>query len=182
MTGKLDHDFGPSVGLHSIGQWASLSAAGADYGATDMFERQQLSVPVGGYVAALPTSAINAAQVCPYTPATNPAAIAVTRNQIQVKSVEGDLWGQTEVTARFKVFGLKNNLAAGVEGGQEISDPIRSSYTINKVNTVPSTVLLSPNAADAFAGTGYITPSLVRPTSKSVGLYFVDTMHLGRFL
>ena len=139
-----------------------------------------VSVPVGGFVAALPTNAINTALACPYTPATNPAAIAVNRNQIQIKSVEGDLWDQTEVTVRFKAFGLQNNLAGGVEGGQEISNPIRNSYTINKINTVPPTNLLNPNPADVFAGTGYIT-SIVHTKSDSVGLYFVDTVHLGRF-
>ena len=91
---------------------------------------------------------------CPYTPATNPAAIAVNRNQIQVKSVEGDLWGQAEVTVRFKAAGIGNNFGAGVEGGQEISDPIRSSYTINKINTVPSTNLVTPNPAARLVGRG----------------------------
>ena len=68
---------------------------------------------------------------------------------------------------------------AGVEGGQEISNPIRSSYTINKINTVPSTMLVDPNAQQPFAGTGYIT-SIVHTKSESVGLYFVDTIKLGR--
>ncbi len=178
-TAKLEHDFSPSVSLHSIGRWAYYPRQ-AQITEPQICSNASVSVPVGGFVAALPTSAINTALVCPYTPATNPAAIAVNRNQIQTKSVEGDLWDQTEVTVRFKAFGLKNNLAAGVEGGQEISNPIRSSYTINKVNTVPSTVLLNPNPADAFAGTGYIT-SIVHTKSDSVGLYFVDTVHLGRF-
>ena len=180
VTGKLDHDFSPSVSLHSIARWANYPRQ------TQITEPQicsnaSVSVPVGGFVAALPTSSINTAQVCPFTPASNPATIAVNRNQIQTKSVEGDLWDQTEVTARFKLLGLKNNLAAGVEGGQETSNPIRSSYTINKINTVPSTNLVTPNAADAFAGTGYVT-SVVHTKSKSVGLYFVDTVHLGRFV
>jgi catecholate siderophore receptor len=69
---------------------------------------------------------------------------------------------------------------AGVEGGQEISNPIRTSYTINKVNTVPTATLVSPNAQQPFAGTGYIA-SVVHTKSKSVGLYFVDTLKLGRF-
>jgi catecholate siderophore receptor len=47
------------------------------------------------------------------------------------------------------------------------------------VNTVPATNLLHPNPADSFGGTGYIT-SKVHTTSKSAGVYFVDTVHLGR--
>src|SRR5258708_20689100 len=123
--------------------------------------------------------AVNTALPCPYTASSEPTTMVVSRNQNQTKSVEGDLWDQTEVTARFKLLGVRNNLAAGVEGGQEISNPIRSSYTINKINTVPATNLVTPNAADAFAGTGDVT-SIVHTKSQSVGLYFVDTVHLGR--
>ena len=42
---------------------------------------------------------------CAYTPASDPSHdYVVNRNQIQIKSVEGDLWDQTEVTARFKTL------------------------------------------------------------------------------
>ena len=121
---------------------------------------------------------MNTGLPCPYTASSDPSTIIVNRNQIQTKSVEGDLWNQTEVTARFKVLGVPNNLAAGVEGGQEISNPIRYSYTINKINTVPSTSLLNPNAQQPFSGTQYIT-SIVHTKSESVGVYFVDTLKLG---
>jgi catecholate siderophore receptor len=103
----------------------------------------------------------------------------VNRNQIQTKSVEGDLWDQTEVSAQFKTWGARHDLVAGAEGGQEISNPIRYSYTINKINTVPDTTLLDPNEAQPFGGTGYIT-SIVHTKAKSVGVYFVDTVKLGR--
>ncbi len=43
----------------------------------------------------------------------------------------------------------------------------------------PTRRLLNPNEAQPFAGTGYIT-SIVHTKSKSVGLYFIDTMKLGR--
>src|ERR1700735_3850777 len=82
------------------------------------------------------------------------------------------------MTARFKVLGIRNALVAGVEGGQEISNPIRYSYTINKINTVPSTSLLNPNTPQRFSGTQYIT-SIVHTKSESVGIYFVDTVKLG---
>jgi catecholate siderophore receptor len=180
VTGRLEHDFSPSVSLHSIARWANYPRQ-AQITEPQICLNASVSVPVGGYVSALPTNAINTGLVCPYTPASNPVTIAVNRNQIQTTSVEGDLWDQTEVTARFELLGLRNNLAAGVEGGQEISNPIRSSYTINKINTVPSTSLVTPNPADAFAGTGYIT-SVVHTKSDSVGLYFVDTVHLNKWV
>ena len=152
MTGKVDHDFSPAVSLHSIGRWANYPRQ-AQITEPQICSNAGVSVPVGGWVSALPTNAVNSALACTYTPDTSPSAITVNRNQLQIKSVEGDLWGQTEVTARFKALGLRNNLAAGVEGGQEISNPIRTSYTINKINTVPSTNLLNPNPADSFGGT-----------------------------
>lgn len=178
LTGKLDHDFGHDVAIHSIARWANYPRQ-AQITEPQICSNASVSVPVGGIVAKLPTSAINSTKACAYTPASNPATIAVNRNQLQIKSVEGDLWDQTELTARFKVLGIANNFAGGLEGGQEISNPIRTSYTIGGINTVPSTNLLNPNPHDSFGGTGYLS-TVVHTKSKSAGAYFVDTIHLGR--
>jgi len=148
------------------------------------------SVPVGGWVApigtanvnaTLPTNAVNTTLPCTYTKATPASQITVNRNQLQIKSVEGDLWDQTEVTAKFKVFGIRNDFAGGVEGGQEISNPIKYSYTENKINSVTPTNLANPTPSDVFSGTGYIA-SITHVKSDSVGVYFVDTMKLGRWV
>jgi catecholate siderophore receptor len=179
LTLKADHEFSPNLNLHTIFR-------GANYPRQAMITEPQIcsnaaaSVPMGGFVSSLPTSAVNSKLPCAFTPASDPNTIIVNRNQIQVKSVEGDLWNQTEVTSRFKTFGIKHALVAGVEGGQEISNPIRTSYTLNSINTVPTATLINPNAQQPFAGTGYIT-SIVHTKSKSVGLYFVDTLKLGRY-
>jgi catecholate siderophore receptor len=179
LTLKADHEFSPNLNLHTIFR-------GANYPRQAMITEPQIcsnapaSVPMGGFVSSLPTSAVNSKLPCTFTPASDPNTIIVNRNQIQVKSVEGDLWNQTEVTSRFKTFGIRHALVAGVEGGQEISNPIRTSYTLNNINTVPSATLINPNAQQPFAGTGYIT-SIVHTKSKSVGLYFVDTLKLGRY-
>ena len=178
LTGKVDHDFGHEIAIHSIGRWANYPRQ-AMITEPQICSNASVSVPVGGIVAKLPTSAINTALPCAYTPASDPATIAVNRNQLQIKSVEGDLWDQTELTARFKLLGIRNNFAGGVEGGREVSNPIRTSYTIGGINTVPSTTLVDPNPGDSFGGTGYVT-SVVHTTSKSAGVYFVDTVHLGR--
>src|SRR6266851_2397584 len=177
LTLKVEHEFSPSVNLHTIARAASYPRQ-AQITEPQICSNAPLSVPVGGVVASLPTSAVNTALPCTYTASSNPSTMVVNRNQIQTKSVEGDLWDQTEVTARFKLLGFKNSLVAGVEGGQEISNPIRSNYTISKINTVPSTSLVDPNTQQPFAGTGYIT-SIVHTKSESVGVYFVDTVKLG---
>jgi len=180
LTLKVEHDFSPSVNVHTI-------ARGANYPRQAMITEPQIcsnataSVPVGTEVAKLPTLAYNSALACPYDANTPASEITlVNRNQIQVKSVEGDLWDQTEVVAHFKVLSVRNNFVGGAEGGQEISNPIRYSYVAKGINTVPTTTLLDPNDTQPFSGTGAIT-SIVHTKSKSVGLYFVDTMKLGRF-
>jgi catecholate siderophore receptor len=181
LTLRANHALAPhgdnELDLHTIARWANYPR---DVQITEpqICGNVSVSTPVGGY-AVTPTNSVNTALNCTYTPTTAPAAITVNRNQLQIKSVEGDLWDQTELTARFKVFGVRNNFAGGAEGGREVSNPIRTSYAISKINTVPSTNLVSPTPTDVFSGTGYIS-SITHVTSKSAGVYFVDTMKLGR--
>jgi catecholate siderophore receptor len=177
MTLKVQHEFSPSLNLHTIARAANYPRQ-VQITEPQICSNPSASAPVGTIVAALPTLAYNTSLACPYDVNTPASQIdIVNRNQIQVKSVEGDLWDQTEVTAHFKTLGMRHDFAGGVEGGQEISNPARYSYTINKTNTVPYTTLLDPNEAAPFSGTGYET-SLVHTKSKSVGLYFVDTVKL----
>jgi len=179
LTLKVEHEFSPNLSLRSIARAANYPRQ-AQITEPQICSNAAISVPIGTVVSSLPTLAYNSALACPYTPATPASEIAiVNRNQIQVKSVEGDLWDQTELTASFKTLGLRHDLIAGAEGGQEISNPIRTSYTINQVNTVPSTTLLDPNRQQPFAGSGYIL-SIVHTKAKSIGVYFVDTVKLGR--
>jgi catecholate siderophore receptor len=177
LTGKLDHEFAPAVSLHSIARWANY-ARNAQITEPQICSNASVSVPIGGYVSALPTNAVTGAS-CAYKPATQASQIAVNRNELQVRSVEGDLWDQTDITARFKLFGIRNDFDGGAEGGQEISNPVRTSYTVNGLNTVTPTNLANPTPADVFSGTGYIS-SVTHTKSKSVGIFFVDTVHLGR--
>ena len=181
LTLKANHTF-PGKGdvdVHTIARWANYPR---DVQITEpqICSNVSVSTPLGGYVAALPTSALNTALPCPYTLATPASQITVNRNQLQIKSVEGDLWDQTEVTARFKALGIHNDFVGGVEGGREVSNPIKYSYVESKINSVTPTNLLFPNPNDVFSGTGYIA-SVTHVKSESVGLYFVDTMKLGRF-
>jgi len=178
MTLRAEHEFSPNLNLHTIARAANYPRQ-AQITEPQICSNAPASVPVGGIVASLPTLSVNPKLPCTFTAASNPSIIPVNRNQIQTKSVEGDLWDQTEVTARFKVLGIPNSLAAGVEGGQEISNPIRSSYTINGLNTVPSTFLQNPNTGQPFSGIQYVS-SIVHTKSESVGVYFVDTLRLGR--
>ena len=180
VTLKANHTFANNTDIHTIGRWANYPR-NVQITEPQLCSNASVSVPVGGYVSALPTSALNTSKPCPYNFATPPSQMTVNRNQIQVKSVEGDLWDQTEVTTQFKVAGVRNDLAAGVEGGQEISNPIKYSYTENNINSVPSTNLVTPNPHDVFSGQGYIT-SITHVKSKSAGVYFIDTVKFDRFI
>lgn len=179
LTLRVEHEFEPKVSVHTIARAANYPRE-AQITEPQICSNASSSVPVGSVVSSLPTLAYNSALPCPYSPETPAEQITqVNRNQIQVKSVEGILWDQTEVNSEFQTKGIRHDLVAGVEGGQEISNPIRYSYTINKVNTVPETTLLNPNEEQPFSGSGYIT-SIVHTKAKSVGLYVIDTMKLGR--
>ena len=189
LTGRVDHTFNEHASLHSISRWANYPRQ-AQITEPQICTNAAVSTPVGGSVEALPTPATNttAGMVCPYTPTSDPSTIVVNRNQIQIKSVEGDLWSQMEGNFHFKTFGIAHELVGGVEGGQEISNPIRTNYNLNggvstnspgSVNSVPSTTLLNPNTSQPFGGTGYIL-SIAHTKADCYGLYFVDTLHLGR--
>ena len=180
LTLRANHTFADNIDVHTIARWANYPRD------TQITEPQicsnvSVSTPVGGWVSALPTSALNTAITCPYTLATPASQVTVNRNQIQVKSVEGDLWDQTEVTIPFKVHGVRNDLVGGVEGGREISNPIRYSYTENKINSVTPTNLANPTPQDVFSGTGYIS-SITHTKSDSVGVYFLDTMKFSHWV
>lgn len=179
LTLKVEHDFKTNLNVHMLARAANYPRD-AQITEPQICSNASLSVPVGGVVSSLPTLAYNSTLPCPYTPETPADQITqVNRNQIRVKSVEGIVWDQLEMSARFKTTGIHHDLVAGAEGGQEVSNPIRYSYTINNVNTVPDTTLLSPNEEQRFSGTGYVT-SVVHTKSKSAGLYLIDTMKLGR--
>lgn len=179
MTLRVEHDFSPALNLHTVARAANYPRE-AQITEPQICSNASISVPVGSVVASLPTLAYNPTISCPYTINTPADEITqVNRNQIQTSSVEGILWDQTELAARFTSLGVKHDLTAGVEGGQEVSNPKRYSYTINGINTVPDTTLLDPNETQPFSGTGYIT-SIVHTKSDSVSIYFIDTAKLGR--
>jgi catecholate siderophore receptor len=208
LTVKANHSFTPSVDVHTIGRWANYPR---DVQITEPQICGNVSqpTPVGTYVLPFPVSSansvpgysLNTSQVCPLLGPASPAPvtspIVVNRNQIQIKSVEGDLWDQTELTARFKLAGIRNDFAGGVEGGREVSNPIKYSYSTSvstvytgdapaaitvkgSLNSVTPTTLANPTPADVFSGNGYIA-SITHLKSQSVGVYFVDVLKLGRF-
>lgn len=102
LTLKVERDFTSNLNVHMIARAANYPRD-AQITEPQICSNAALSVPVGGVVSSLPTLAYNSALPCPYTPSTPAYQITqVNRNQIQVKSVEGILWDQFEMSSRFK--------------------------------------------------------------------------------
>ena len=138
MTLKAEHEFSPTPQLHTIARAANYPRQ-AQITEPQICSNASVSVPVGTVVSALPTLAYNANLPCS-TPATRPkTSLRSTSRTIQVKSVEGISSIRLEVSAHSTSTQKQTRWSRG-EGGQEISNPIRTSYTINKINTVPETI------------------------------------------
>ena len=171
ITLRLDKDINEHVSLRSMSRFANYPRN------AQITEPQVCSngaVSATGQVLA-PTNIFNSAQLCLYTQASDPATIVVNRNQIAVQSVENDLWQQDEVSLHFKVAGIAQSLVAGIEGGREMSNPTRLTFT-----GVPTATLVNPNENTPFAGTGAVS-SVTHALSDSGGIYFIDTVKLGRY-
>jgi catecholate siderophore receptor len=171
VTLRLDKDINEQVSLRSISRFANYPRN------AQITEPQVCSngaVSATGQVLA-PTNIFNTALLCPYTQATDPATIVVNRNQIAVQSVENDLWQQDEVELHFKLAGIAQTVVAGIEGGREMSNPTKFTFT-----GVPTATLLNPNENLPFSGTGVVS-SVTHALSDSGGIYFIDTVKLGRY-
>lgn len=172
ITLKLDKDINDHVSLRSISRFANYPR-NAQITEPQVCSNGAISATTGLLTA--PTNIFNSAQLCLYTQASDPATILVNRNQIAVQSVENDLWQQDEAVLHFKVAGIAQSVVAGIEGGREMSNPTRFTYT-----GVPSATLLNPNENLPFSGTGALS-SVTHALSDSGGIYFIDTVKLGRY-
>jgi catecholate siderophore receptor len=110
---------------------------------------------------------------------TVPVALTPTtidpRNELGGFSTETYLWDQFDVTAKFNTSSfIEHTLVAGVEGGQETSDPSRFVYA-----GVPGTSYLTPNENQSFSETSIGYRSVIRSTADSFGAYALDTIKFG---
>ena len=107
------------------------------------------------------------------TPATPLDEIQVTRNEINVDSVETALDDQMDATFQFNTGFVEHTLVAGLEGIRDTSDPSRDTIT-----SVPTTSLLNPNESQPYAGVSTLS-SQVQVTAITFGTYVLDTLQLG---
>jgi catecholate siderophore receptor len=154
LTAKVEHDFKPGFTLRNVIRYANEA------------RNAQITEP---QITACSTSP---AAGCA-TLATPLTSILITRNQINVDSVETMLDNQTDAMLHFRTGFIRHALVAGVEGIHETSDPTR-----NTITGVPTTSLVSPNESQPYAGTA--TPSTaVEVKADTAGAYLLDTMQLG---
>ena len=175
-TFRLDHDINEHVSLRSVSRFANYPRN------TQITEPQVCSngaiSPTTGLLLA-PTNILNSAQLCPYnngSVVSDPATILVNRNQITATSVENDLWQQDSAIMHFHFLNIAHSMVVGVEGGREMSNPTRYTFT-----GVPTATLLNPNEDLAFTGTKALN-TITHVAADSAGLFFVDTVHLGRYI
>ncbi len=178
LSAKLEHDMDEHVSLRSVTRFANYPRN------TQITEPQvcsngAISTAPATYGRILaPTNILNSAQLCQYNNgvASDPATILVNRNQITVKSTESDLWQQDSAILHFNLFKVPQSMVLGVEGGREMSNPTRYTFT----GVTPAS-LIHPNEDLAFSGTKALS-TITHVAADSAGVYFVDTMHLGRFI
>ncbi|WP_263382995.1 TonB-dependent receptor [Granulicella arctica] len=181
LTAKIEHDLDEHVSLRSVTRFANYPRN------TQITEPQvcsngAISTAPATYGQILaPTNIFNSALLCSYNnaanpTATDPATIMVNRNQITVKSVESDLWQQDSAILHFNIGHVAQSMVLGIEGGREMSNPTRFTFT-----GVPPATLLNPNEDLVFSGTKALN-TITHVAADSGGVYFVDTMHLGRYI
>jgi catecholate siderophore receptor len=176
VTLRLDHDVNEHVSLRSVSRFANYPRN------TQITEPQVCSngaiSPTTGLLLA-PTNIFNSAQLCPYnngSVVSDPATMLVNRNQITATSVENDLWQQDEAILHFHFLNIAHAMVVGAEGGREMSNPTRSTFS-----GVPVATLLNPNEDLAFTGTKALN-TITHVAADSAGLFLVDTVHLGRYI
>lgn len=153
-TARIEHDFGQAITLRDVVRYYHESRN------AQITEAQTTECATSNVAGCI-------------TPSTPLDQIQVTRNQINVDSVETSVDDQLDATFRFQTGFLKHSLVAGVEGIRETSEPTRDTIT-----GVSTTSLLDPDESQPYAGTS--TPSTqVQVTAYTFGVYAVDTVNLG---
>jgi catecholate siderophore receptor len=154
LTAKIEHDVNRAITLRNVIRYAHEA------------RNAQITEPQTTACAATPTPGCATLE----TPL---GSIVVTRNEINVDSVETSLDDQMDATFKFNTGFIRHTLVAGLEGIRETSDPSRDTIT-----GVPTTSLLNPNESQPYAGTS--TPSSqVQVTAITFGTYLLDTLQLG---
>ena len=178
LTARLEHDFNEHVSVRSITRFANYPR-NAQITEPQVCSNGAISTAPATYGQLLaPTSALNSSQLCGYNNggASDPSTIRVNRNQIAVSSTENDLWQQDSAILHFKLWDVAHSMVVGAEGGREMSNPTRYTFA-----GVPSASLIKPNEDLAFSGAKTLN-TITHVAANSGGLYFVDTVHLGRYI
>ncbi len=157
VTAKLEHDVGNALMLRDQVRYAHY---------TRQFRITEPQI----YGTAAPGASGASILVGPGTPL---GSLNVSRNQLYGDSVETFLQNQTDITANFRTGPIGHAVVAGIEVGQETSDPNRNS-TIGPYSTTP---LLSPDPGQAYNANTY-SASRTKTSADTLAAYALDTITL----
>lgn len=117
-------------------------------------------------------------------PSNDPGSWTVTRSRQVVDQENEILANQTSLNAQFDAFGLRNELAAGLELMSEKQLSRGYAVTVQTIDgvafplvPVPPANLYDPNARDGL-GDPYKTGAYTDGETKTAALYVFDTLHL----
>ncbi len=102
------------------------------------------------------------------------SSVAVSRNIWGGSSVESMIWDQADATARFTTGRIEHSLVAGIEGGQEESQPEFDNST-----GVPTVPLLAPDPHRPFSAAVTFPRFKADTKGTSFAAFVIDTAKLG---
>lgn len=157
FTVKVEHDFNDDLTLRNLSRWGRSN---------------------NDRILTGPGTTLNT------NGSTNPANWTVSRSRQAVDQENEILANQTSLSASFDTFGLRNELAAGLELMSEKQlnrGYATAAQTIDGVAypavPVPLANLYDPSAHDSF-GDPYKTGAYTDGETKTAALYVFDTLHL----
>lgn len=156
-TAKVEHDLNDAITLRDQLRFAHYL--------------RQFRITEPQIYALAASGAAGTAQLTP--PGTSLGLINVSRNQLYGTSLETFVQNQADVTAKFDTFFINHTFVAGVELGEETSDPRRYS-TIGPFSTTP---LTNPNSGQVFNANTYFA-SNTKTDAKTAAVYWLDTLKL----
>lgn len=106
-------------------------------------------------------------------PGTPYSSLTVSRNQLDGTSLETFLENQSDITGKFSTGFIKHTLVAGIEAGEETSDPRRFT-TIGPYSTTP---LTDPNSGQPYNASTYYA-SNTKTDAGTQAIYALDTAEL----
>ena len=183
VTGRVDHKINDIFSVSDTARfgsyWFDSRQTAAIYGDANCFT--DASSPYYYSGATLCSGMTNPVPVTVENPlypvAGTPAdEVWVLRDRPSSKGVVTTMMNETDLTAKFATGALSHTLVTGVEEDSEIASLTRFT---NQDTVIVPTPLLDPNPYEAFPGTQTAVRQTPVTSTKTIGVFAVDTIALG---